>query len=264
LGLKTRFLQEIWFFLSVKFAYNKPVTIFSFLAGAGATLGLWQVARRAQSQHTRRLLDYGTLVLLAALLGARVFYVVVHGAYYAAHPLEAVEIWLGGLSWPGAAMGAILELIILSLARRYPLGWLADGLSPLIGPVAIALFLGCWQAGVMYGQALPNGSLGFPTVDEAGAVSVRVPLQLICALGLLVYLWIAEHALAPLDGKRSYPGLRASLFSLGLGLALLAAESLRADPVPYWGSLSVDTWCAYGLIALSLLGVFASLVRIKR
>jgi phosphatidylglycerol:prolipoprotein diacylglycerol transferase len=237
------------------------VTTFSFLAGAGATLGLWQVVRRAQQQHARRLLDFALLTLLGALLGARVFYVAVHGVYYSAHPIEALQFWQGGFSWPGAAAGALLALALISLVTRRSLAWLADGLSPLLGPLAIGLWLGCWQVGVDYGQSLTTASLGFPTVDEAGTVSLRVPLQMLCALGLLAYLWLADRGLAALNGKRGHPGLRASLFSLGLGLDLLVAELLRADPVAYWGSLSADTWCALGLIGLSLIAIAASLVK---
>jgi prolipoprotein diacylglyceryltransferase len=240
------------------------VTTFSILAGAGATLGLWQVARRAQVQHTRRLLDFGLLVLLGAMLGARAFYVALHAVYYAAHLAEAFQFWQGGLAWPGAAVGALLALALIALIRRRSLAWLADALSPLLGPVVIGVWLGCWQAGVVYGQVLPNSSLGFPTVDESGTVSVRVPLQMLCALGLLGYLWLADHGLEAMNGKSYYPGLRSSLFSLGLGLDLLAAELLRADPVPYWMGQSVDTWCALVLIGLSLIGVLASLVKLKR
>ena len=220
--------------------------------------------RRAQPQHTRRLLDFGLLTLLGALLGARAFYVALHGVYFSTRPLEALQFWQGGLAWPGAAAGVLLALVIISLVRQLSLATLADGLSPLLGPLAIGLWLGCWQAGVEYGQALSNASLGIPTVDEAGVVSLRVPLQMLCALGLLTYLWAVDRGLAALDGKRNYPGLRAALFSLGLGLDLLVAELQRADPVPYWNGQSVDTWCALALIGLSLLGVLASLVKLRR
>jgi prolipoprotein diacylglyceryltransferase len=248
------------------FAYNNLVTTFSFLAGTGATLGLWQVVRAAQPaqpQDTRRLLDFGLLTLLGALLGARAFYVALHAAYYTLHPVEALQFWQGGYAWPGAAAGGILALAIIALVKRLSIAWLADGLAPLLGPLAIGLWLGCWQAGVVYGQALPNASLGIPTVDEAGVVSLRVPLQMLCALGLLGYLWLADRGLAALEGRRSHPGLKAALFSLGLGLDLLAAALLRADPAPYWGSLSVDTWCALGLTGLSLLGLAAALVKVN-
>lgn len=225
----------------------------------GASLGLWQVTRTAQSQHVRRLLDYGLITLLAALLGARAFFVAVHGVYYTLHPLEALQLGQGGYSWPGAAAGGLLSLAMIALVKRRPLAWMADGLAPLLGPLAVGLWLGCLQTGVAYGASLPLSSMGFPTVDESGLVSLRVPLQMLCALGLVVYLWLVDHILASLAGRSHHPGLKGSLFGLGLGLDLLAASLLRADPVPYWGDLAVDTWCALGLVALCLIASLVSL-----
>jgi len=238
------------------------VTAFSFLAGLGASLGLWQVTRTAQPQHMRRLADYGLVVLVLALAGARLFYVALHAGYYSAHALEALQFWQGGFSWPGAAAGGLLGIGLLALVRRRSFAWLADGLAPLIGPLAVGLWLGCWQAGVVYGAVLaPGACCGVPAPDETGAVTLRYPLQALCALGLLAYLWLVDRLTAPRRGSvvrvelRPRPGLKAALFGLGLGLDLLAASLLRADPVPSWGALHFDTWCALGLTALSLVGL---------
>ena len=237
------------------------MTAFSFLAGLGATLGLWQVARTAQPQHVRRLADYGLVVLLVSLVGARLFYVAIHASYYAAHLLEAFAFWQGGFAWPGAAAGGLLAAGLLALVKRRSFVWLADGLTPLLGPLAVGLWLGCWQAGVDYGSALPATAWwGVPAADETGTISLRFPLQLLCALGLLLYLWLVDRLTAARPGqkprleRRARPGLRASLSWLGLGLDLLAASLLQADPTPSWGPLRVDTWCAIALVALSLLG----------
>ena len=232
---------------------------FSFLAGLGASVGLWQVTRSAQPQHVRRLLDFGLITLLAALLGARAFFVGLHGAYYALHPLESLQLWQGGYSWPGAAAGGLLAMAVIALVKHRSAGWLADGLAPLLGPLAVGLWLGSWQAGLVYGAPLPMGSMGIPSVDESGLVSLRVPLQMLCALGLVAYLWLVDQILASLAGRSHHPGLKASLFGLGLGLDLLAASLLRADPVPQWGSLGFDTWCALGLVALCVIGFLVSL-----
>jgi len=78
---------------------------------------MWQVMRRAQPQHTRRLLDFGLLTLLGAMLGARAFYVALHGVYFSTRPLEALQFWQGGLAWPGAAAGALLALPFIDRSR---------------------------------------------------------------------------------------------------------------------------------------------------
>lgn len=236
------------------------MTAFSLLAGLGASLGLWQVMHFAQPQHIHRLLDFGLTVLLVSLLGGRVFFVTLHAGYYALHPLEGFYFWQGGLSWPGAAAGALLALVLIALLKRRSLAWLADGLAPLLGPLSVGVWLGCWQSGVSYGNVLPPSSyFAVPALDETGQMALRFPLQILCALGLLVYVWLVDLVMARMAGKRSHPGLKASLFGLGLGLDLLAASLLRADPSPYWGSLAVDTWCAIALAGLSALGLLISL-----
>ena len=75
----------------------------------------------------------------------------------------------------------------------------------------------------------------------------------------MAYLWLVDHIMASLTGRSHHPGMKASLFGLGLGLDLLAGSLLRADPVPYWGSLAVDTWCALGLVVLCGIGFLVSL-----
>jgi prolipoprotein diacylglyceryltransferase len=247
------------------------VSAFSFLAGLGATLGLWQVTRTAQPQHTRRLADYGLIVLLAALVGARTFYVAIHASYYAAHLPEALAFWQGGFAWPGAAAGGILAAALVALVKRRSFAWLADGLTPLLGPLAVGLWLGCWQAGVDYGAAMPPSSWwAVPSADETGTLSLRFPLQLVCALGLLLYLWLIDRLTATRIGRKSrlervaLPGLKASLSGLGLGLDLLAASLLRADPTPSWGALRVDTWCALAVVVFSLVGWVGTLVFRKK
>ena len=241
------------------------MTAFSFFTGLGASLGLWQITRNSQPQHVRRLVDYGLIVLAAAWLGARIFFVALHAAFYSTHVLEAFYFWEGGLAWPGAAAAALVALAVLALVKRRSLAWLADSLAPLTGPLAIGVWLGCWQSGVAYGAALPAGTWwGVPAPDEAGLVSLRIPLQLLCAVVLLVYLWLVERGMAALVGRSHHPGLKAGLFGLGLGLDLLASSLLRADPVPHWGALSVDTWWALGVAGIGLGGIAASFLHVKR
>ncbi|HEX7394904.1 MAG TPA: hypothetical protein VF313_08275 [Anaerolineaceae bacterium] len=42
-------------------------------------------------------------------------------------------------------------------------------------------------------------------------------------------------------------------------LAGLGASVLRADPVPYWDSLGIDTWSRLGLVALCVIAFLVSL-----
>ena len=43
---------------------------------------------------------------VGAFTGARLLYIIVHGASYLPHLEEILAFWQGGLSWPGAVAGS--------------------------------------------------------------------------------------------------------------------------------------------------------------
>ena len=77
-------------------------------------------ARRRQLE-LRHFQDLGFLVLVAALLGSRLFYVLVEWEYFVEHPLQAFEIWKGGLVFYGGFVCAALVTVWHVRARRMPL-----------------------------------------------------------------------------------------------------------------------------------------------
>jgi prolipoprotein diacylglyceryltransferase len=190
------------------------------------------------------------ITLFGCLLGSRINYVVFHSSYYAANRLETIEIWKGGLAWPGAVAGGLLGLGLVALIWRLPIALLADRLIPLASPLAIAVWLGCWQSGVAYGARLPQGAWwGIPTRDETGAVYVRFPVQPLAALTLVIFFWWLEMRKFP----RERPGRLASLAGLGLAVNLLVFSLLRADPSQLWVGLRPDVWMALALGLFCLL-----------
>ncbi len=216
-------------------------------------VGLWRVANSAPQRQAGAWVNAGLFVLCAALVGARLFYVLLNWGYFSGHPLEAVMIWLGGLTWPGAVAGAGVALIFLGFrlrsspdrlpphTARLPLGWFGDRLYPLLPPLAITAWIGTWQTGVAYGAALPPSNFwAIPTMDQSGAVSLRFPLQPLAALTLLAFYWLLEARFKPLRPAGRLSGLAIT----GQLLHLLAASLLRADPAPYWNGLRMDAWMA--------------------
>ena len=94
---------------------------------AGIFIGYWyllKLIRKPGSPMSRQHAD--DLVFYAALgiiLGGRLGYVLFYNlAYYAAHPIEVVKLWDGGMSFHGGVIGTSLG--ILYLARKEKLSWL--------------------------------------------------------------------------------------------------------------------------------------------
>ncbi len=226
---------------------------FSLLAGIGATLGLLQVARLAPLKETLRWMDAGLYTLLAALIGARAGYVFMQLSYFRLHPLDALQVWLGGLSWPGALLGGLLAVALIAFLNAFlnalPLALTFDRLAPLAIPLAAAIWLGCWFGGSAYGPLLPEGSrLALLTPVEGGLLQARLPIQLLAALSLLAALIWFELRPPALWGV----GQRAALHGLVLAANLLVFSLLRADQAPLWRGLRSDVWAALAFVGLAL------------
>ncbi|HVN56576.1 MAG TPA: prolipoprotein diacylglyceryl transferase family protein [Anaerolineaceae bacterium] len=229
---------------------------FSILVGLGATLGLAWVAWRTQrlERMPQRQVDYritaGLFSLFGAIIGARAAYVGANWGYFQTHVDEAAQVWLGGLSWIGAVIAAILAIIGYAAVAQISLGALADALLPLGLMVTLGSWLGCMEAGCAYGApTLPGQWWGLPTWDDWGQVIPRFPLQLLGALtSLLVFM-----AIEWLRPRLPHPGQAASLALLIFSAQMTGLSFLRADPVPLWRNQRLDSWAGIFLLALSLL-----------
>ncbi len=232
---------------------------FSILTGIGAALGLLQVARSAPPKETLRWVDAGLYTLLAALIGARAWYVLVHLSYFRLHPLEAPQVWLGGLGWPGAVLGGLLVVALAAYLDRLPLSVAAARLSGLAVPLTAAAWLGAWRSGSAYGPLLAEGSrLALLSPGEDGLFAPRLPIQLLASISLLVVLiWLELRPQAPERLER-----HAALTGLILAAHTLVFSLLRADPTPLWRGLRPDVWAALAFTALAALALTASFLPI--
>ncbi len=189
---------------------------FSLLTGLGASLGLLRLQPR--------FLKPGLIMLAAALIGARADYVLRNPAWFGGHPLEALMIWKGGLGWAGALGGAVLVVCILAAIRRMRLAVLADGLVPMLLPLAVAIWLGCWQAGAAAGIPAEGAWWALPGRDELGVIIPRWPVQLAGALISLVGFILLER----LSRRVKTPGLAASLSLILLSGTIAALTPFTA------------------------------------
>lgn len=248
---------------------------FSLWVGLGAALGMWRLARSASQQQAEAWVNTGLFILLAALIGARMFYVGENWIYFSTHLLEAPQFWLGGLTWPGAVFGSGVVFLYLAFLFRFsgktwnnikpaalPLGWLGDRIYPLLPPLAITAWLGSWQINTAYGAPLPDGTWwGIPGLDETGVSGLHVPLQPLAALTLLIFFWLLETRIKPFRPAGRLSGLAV----LGLLLHLLITCLFRADPSPTWQGLRLDTWFAifYLVVFAIVIGLNSLLLRIS-
>jgi len=225
---------------------------YAVLVGLGAALGLWQVIQTAPPALAARRARQGLALLLGGLLGARLGYVLLHFAYYRQHLLEAPQLWLGGLYWPGALAGALLALPVIARASGERLVVLADGLTPLLPPFTILVWLACWTAGCAYGIHTQGAWWGLPAADETGVVARRLPLQVLAALTLALMYGALELRLPPAPAILA--GEKACLTLLALMTHTFLFSLLRADPTLRWLGLRADSWAALAFALPALAG----------
>jgi len=246
--------------IGIVIAFTLPgglsVYTFPLLLGIGAALGLTWSAWRVQEKKMRSVLDAGLSGLAGGILGARLAYVVVNWLYFRQHIGEIPQLPLGGLSWPGAALGALLALLIFASLSHQPLIELMEALLPLAAAVTVMVWLACWLDGIAYGNTA-TAWWALPARDEWGVLALRAPLQFLGAALALGLLWLAD-AVTP-DSRRRPPKpvtvQPGALWAAGFSGMMLVLSILRTDPAPAWAGLRLDAWASLFLFVSSLLAL---------
>ncbi len=201
--------------------------------------------------------DVGLWALAGGFLGARIVFVLAHLGYYAAHALEIIQIWQGGLSWTGAAAGALLALYLYTLVAKRSFWDLADALAAPAALLATGLWIGCLLDRCVYGVGGQTGPLAIVSADIFGVISPRWPTQVVgavCSALILLATFLLRDRL-----PRS--GLLASI-ALALSAALMMALSFtRGDPMGMLLGLRLDTLGSLAILAAALAGVSLRLWR---
>ena len=145
----------------------------TYLAAFG--LFLWLAARRvrypwlAKAGWTRRdvedLLFFGVVgVVIGGRIGYALFY---KPAYYAAHPLEVLAVWQGGMSFHGGLLGVLAAMALFARRRGRTFLQVTDVIAPC-GPTGLASGrIGNFINGELWGRAAD------PIILEIILISLR-------------------------------------------------------------------------------------------
>jgi prolipoprotein diacylglyceryltransferase len=230
----------------------KPVllgtlTPYSILISACAALGLflsWLLAGRDRE----RFIDSGIILALVILIGSRLSFVVRDFSYFRENPSEIPQFWLGGLTWPGAVLGAAFGVTLVHLIWKEPWGELIDSYLAFFGLLAVGIWLAGWGSQVGYGPPTESW-FGIPVKDFFGVVKERWPLPI---LGAVISAgWTAVVIFFPLKRNRN-PGFRGMLGITGLILINGIVSFFRVDPAPYLWGIRVESWISILLLAAGL------------
>ncbi len=113
-----------------------PIQIhwYGIIMGTAAMLGLFLAVQEGKRQgiDTDKLLDMMIWVLPAAIVGARLYYVLFEWDYYSTHPTDIIAVWKGGLAIHGGLIGAFLVGYFYIRKHKLSFLQLADICAPSI------------------------------------------------------------------------------------------------------------------------------------
>lgn len=144
---------------------------YGVLVASGFLAGLWTASRRAVRYgiSPQEIGDSGPWILIGAILGARILYVLTYwNESFAGKPLtEIFMIQHGGLVYYGGLIGAIVAVLIYCRWKKIPVWRFGDVMAPSIALGYVFGRLGCLMNGCCYGRAcsLP-WAITFPPGSE--------------------------------------------------------------------------------------------------
>jgi phosphatidylglycerol:prolipoprotein diacylglycerol transferase len=158
-----------------------PLTIhtYGFLVAAGFLLALVLAVRHARNEgiSSNRLVDLGFYILLAAIIGSRLFFIIINAGYYIKNPLDIFKIWEGGLVFYGGVLLAVPTAIWYMKKNGLGIWRTADVFAPSIAIGHALGRLGCFFAGCCYGKSAESLPWAVTFTDPESLAQIGVPLH---------------------------------------------------------------------------------------
>jgi phosphatidylglycerol---prolipoprotein diacylglyceryl transferase len=186
-----------------KFFANKlfPIHSYGFMLAISFLFGIWLSTYRAKKKGLNPdvIADVGFYVIISAILGARVYYVMLHFEEFQGNLLSIINpfqkgmIGIGGLVMLGGFIGAIVASVLYFKLKKVPFLPYADAIAPSVGFGIFLTRIGCFMNGCCYGAACTGGfSVSFPDISPAGDYQAQIhahglyPSQLFESAGGLI------------------------------------------------------------------------------
>ncbi|MBD3278004.1 MAG: prolipoprotein diacylglyceryl transferase [Candidatus Aegiribacteria sp.] len=211
-----------------------PINTYGFMLAVSFVLGLYMAARRSAAVGVSKndVYDLGMRIMIAAIVGSRVFYVLTHIEEFQGNWLDTVAIWKGlyGLSMLGGVLLAVAVGFYTVWRKKLPVWRLADAVIPSFALGIFVTRIGCFFNGCCFGfetscplgVAFPDSAMAYGGTGIPAGTHLH-PTQLYSSVAglfiLLVLLWA--------DRRKHFPGFIFVLFSGLYGVTRFGLEEFR-------------------------------------
>ena len=199
----------------------------------GILIGWWLLGRNVKKNDLKltkeNMEDFVFYITLGIVIGGRLGYVLFYGgSAFWMNPLQVFEVWKGGMSFHGGALGVIAASYLFARKIKYPFLALTD-LVVLYAP--IGLFLGRLANFVndeLWGRVTDvPWAMKFPN----GGYLPRHPSQLYEAFFEGIVMFVVLNSLWRSAWVRAHQGVVSSLFVILYGIFRIAMEQFREPDI---------------------------------
>ncbi len=228
----------------------------------GFLAALWiagrEIARRGIDRDT--FYDMGFWAVVSAILGSRLFHVLVYWKFYRDAPLEIFKLWNGGLVFYGGFLAAVAVCVWFLRRHRMPFLPVADA-SSLGIPLGLAFGrIGCTAAGCCYGK-LSTVPWAIVFTDPASLAPLGVHLH-----PTQIYESIAGFAIFGLlyatRDRFKTPGMLFWVMLILYGVIRSFLEIFRDDPRGFLGPFSESQIVSAIVIAYAVVSIVRARSRV--
>ena len=186
-------------------------------------------------------------------LGGRIGYALFYKpAYYAAHPLEVLAVWQGGMSFHGGLLGVLAAMALFARSRDRTFLQVTDVIAPCVPTGLASGRIGNFINGELWGRAADPSLPWAMVFPQSGSDIARHPSQLyqFALEGLLLFVLLWWYA-----SKPRQTGQVSGAFLVGYGVFRFIAEFFR-EPDSFLGlrafDLSQGQWLSLPMIAIGV------------
>lgn len=273
--------------LGLTFNPGKSFTVFGIeIAYYGVIIGLAMltgalVAYREAKKTGQKVddyVDFTLYTLIAALIGARIYYVAFEWDYYSAHPLEILNLRAGGLAIYGGVLASVLTLFIFTRVKKLDFWLMAD---TAVQGLIIGQIIGRWgnffnreafggYTDSLFAMQLPvTEAKGITeeliehlvTIDGVSYVQVHPTFLYEGVWNLLLFIGICIY-----KRHKKFNGEIFAIYLIGYGIGRFLIESLRTDQlvIKELGGIAASQVLSIVLIILASAFVIYNRVKLKK
>ncbi len=152
---------------------------YGFMLAVSFLLGIYLAGRRAKrfGVDPQKILDLSVIIILGAVVGSRLLYVVFHLDQYS-NPLDMFALWQGGATFYGGFLLAMAASFWWVHRHRLSFLTVADIVAPSIALGLVFTRVGCLLSGCCFGKPTHQAwGLVFPPDSPAGAAAALMASQ---------------------------------------------------------------------------------------